>query len=177
MVKIDVGRFCRQFFLAWIAMWFSLTCHAAVPLQPEEAPELDEVTDLIKRSSPPPGVLFVVREFDEEAFMWIVPRIEYYVYLLRNRFAGLPLAVVSHGDEMATLTSANRDEYLSVHKSIQQLVMELDVEFYICGAFAANIGLTYEDFPDYIEVAPFGPARITDYLSIGYEMISLELVW
>ena len=78
---------------------------------------------------------------------------------------------------MATLTTTNRDEYLSVHNSIQQLAMELDVEFYVCGAFAASIGLTNEDFPDYIEVAPFGPARITDYLSIGYEMISLELVW
>lgn len=142
-----------------------------------ELPELDEIAWLVSQDAPPPGVIFEIREYDEDALFWVAPRLERYVEMLRGRFPNLPIAVLSHGDEMLALTSANGEAFARVHRIARRLVADYGLAFHVCGAFAAMNGLTADDFPDYIDVVPFGPSQVADYRDVGYELISLELTW
>lgn len=154
------------------ALAFSLTIE-----RPSITPEIDDIHSILKLKIPPHGVLFTIMESDEEALEWITPRLLYYTDLLRNDHPDMPIAIVSHGDEILMLTSEKRPDYASMHDDVERLVTEFGVEFNICGSFAAFNGLDESDFPAYIQVVPFGPASITDYKSVGYKQVSIELVW
>ena len=148
-----------------------------VVAQPQDTPELSLIDEILREQTSPSGVLFVIREYEEDALSWVTPRLDYYVYLLRARDASLPLAVVSHGDEMLALTTDNQGTYAPLHEKIRRLVFKQGVEFHVCGNFAQMNGLSSEDFPDYIDVVPFGPAQIADYQALGYRLVDLELTW
>lgn len=161
-----------------------LLCAAAVVLAmtaansadiPDELPELEQITEIVEADAPPAGVVFVIYEYDEAALAWIMPRLLYYVTLLRERFADLSISVVSHGDEMLSLTRENAAVYDDVHFVLETLVNDHDVLFHVCGAFAILNDLDGSDFPDAIDVIPFGPAQVNDYKSLDYVMIDLEL--
>ncbi|MEA3302933.1 MAG: hypothetical protein U9Q75_06645, partial [Pseudomonadota bacterium] len=53
---------------------------------PDELPELEQVNAIINVDEAPPGVVFVIYEYDESALTWIMPRLVYYVTLLNQRF-------------------------------------------------------------------------------------------
>ncbi|HBH36336.1 MAG TPA: hypothetical protein DDW45_08315 [Gammaproteobacteria bacterium] len=142
---------------------------------PDELPELEQVSAVINADEAPSGVVFVVYEYDESALTWIMPRLVYYVTLMHQRFPDLPVAVVSHGDEMLSLTKENAEIYPEVHFDLETLVKELDVVFHVCGSFAALNDIAESDFPDVIDVVPFGPAQVSDYRSLDYQVIDVEL--
>jgi intracellular sulfur oxidation DsrE/DsrF family protein len=142
-----------------------------------ELPELGDIQWIVKQDEAPPGVVFDIREYDEDALVWVGPRLERYVELLRQRFPGLPVAVISHGDEMLALQARNRPRYPRVHRIAQHLANDLHILIQVCGTFAALNGIGEDDFPDYIEVVPYGPSQLADYLQIGYEHVTLELTW
>jgi len=159
-----------------------LICSIALSLasaneHPKQLPELDEILAIIHADKPPEGVVFTLYEYEEDALEWVVPRLSYYVDLLRERYQGLPIAVVSHGDEILSLTTEQRSLYKGVHKALQKLVKMKSVSFHICGTYAAYNGLSEQDFPDYIDVVPFGPSQIANYERVGYQMIELGLTW
>lgn len=157
--------------LAWCLLSLSATAARL------ELPELDEIDWLVGQERAPPGVIFEIREYDEDALVWVVPRLERYVQILRKRFPDPSIAVLSHGDEMLALTSANREAFARVHRIARHLVEDYDLTFHVCGTFAAMNGLTTGDFPDYIDVVSFGPSQVADYKDLGYELIGLELTW
>ena len=142
---------------------------------PDELPELEQIDAVINATEAPPGVVLVIYEYDESALTWIMPRLLYYVTLIHQRFAGLSVAVVSHGDEMLSLTKENAGVYPEVHFDLETLVKELDVVFHVCGSFATLNDLAESDFPDVIDVVPFGPAQVSDYKSLDYIVIDVEL--
>ena len=78
---------------------------------------------------------------------------------------------------MLALTRANQGEYASLHETIRALELERHVAFHVCGSFAQQSGLTSEDFPDYVDVVPFGPAQIADYRALGFQLVDVELTW
>ena len=142
-----------------------------------ELPEIDEINWITEQQSPPQGVVFDIREYDVDALEWVGPRLVRYVELLRARFPDIPIAVVSHGDEMLALKKSNHDQYKRVHKLAKQLVNDYNVNFHICGSYVAFNELMVGDFPDYLDVVPFGPTQIADYREVGFEHITLELTW
>ena len=85
--------------------------------------------------------------------------------------------VLSHGDEVIALTATNAIEYAGVHDTIRKITEKYGVDFQVCGAFAAFNGLSEGDFPSFIDVVPYGPSSISDYRSLKFELIDLELTW
>ena len=142
---------------------------------PDELPELEQINAIIKAEEAPPGVVFVTYEYDESALTWIIPRLVYYVTLIHQRFPDLAVAVVSHGEEMLSLTKENAEIYPEVHFDLETLVKELDVVFHVCGSFASLNDIAESDFPDIIDVVPFAPAQVSDYKSLDYVVIDAEL--
>jgi intracellular sulfur oxidation DsrE/DsrF family protein len=60
-----------------------------------------------------------------------------------------------------------------VHKTVQSLVAS-DVPVHVCGTHASWKGVSADDFPDYIDVAPAGPTEIRNYQEMGYVLIEVE---
>jgi intracellular sulfur oxidation DsrE/DsrF family protein len=45
------------------------------------------------------------------------------------------------------------------------------VPLHVCETHANWYGVTAEDFPDYVNVAPSGPAQLAAYREMGYDLI------
>ncbi len=163
--------------IGWSILWFAVGLGAAVAQQdPTEYPEQDRVAALLMHE-PPGGVLFLVMEQDEEALTWVLPRLLHYTRQIRRKWPDLPVAVLSHGAEMMGLLEAYRPLYPRIHEDFRQLVEELDAVFHVCGAYAALSDLTAADFPDLVDVVPFGPAEIENYRGMDFAVVSVELSW
>jgi intracellular sulfur oxidation DsrE/DsrF family protein len=145
--------------------------------KPGETPELEDILYIIRKDEAPSGVVMHTREYDEAAFYWVAPRLEYYVLLIRKKFPALPLVILSHGDEIRSLTTAMASKYADVHSIIRRLVEKQGVDFQICGAYAAMNDLDESAYPGYVNVIPSAPTALSDYRDLGYEMISIELTW
>jgi intracellular sulfur oxidation DsrE/DsrF family protein len=155
-----------------------LACAASSGLAEEEPlPEQADVDRILRLEEEPSGVVFEIREYDEEALSWVAARMRQYISQLRARYPDLDIAVLSHGDEMFSLRTEARANYPRLHDLVQHLVEEEGVNFHVCGIFAASNGMTPEDFPNFVDVSPSGPEQLQDYLNLGYRMVTLELTW
>ena len=143
----------------------------------DDLPELDEVQAIADMAEPPLGVVFTIREFDEDALEWVLPRVAEYVKVLRQKLPEINLAMMSHGDELVAASIGQRKHYPAMHRLLEKLSQEDKLIFHVCNTAAGMLGLQEEDFPDYINVVPFGPSQVQDYLSMGYELVDLELTW
>ncbi len=166
---------CRALFLMLLLTPLAAAVSGGSSDIPDELPELEQINVIINAHEAPPGVVFVIYEYDESALTWIMPRLVYYTTLLNQRFPDLTVAVVSHGDEMLSLTTDNADVYPEVHFDLEVLVKELDVLFHVCGSFATLNDVEESDFPDSVDVVPFAPAQVSDYKSLDYVVIDAEL--
>jgi len=118
-------------------------------------------------------VVFEIVEGDEDALAGLLPRLRQAIAQLRQRFPEIELAVVSHGGEQFALQSQYREQYHSIHQGVQSL-SEDHVPVHVCGAHAGWYGVSPEDFPDYVDVAPSGPAQINQYVELGYTLVRIE---
>jgi intracellular sulfur oxidation DsrE/DsrF family protein len=145
--------------------------------QAEEYPEKPDILDIVNDTSPPSGVIFVIKEYDVDALEWVLPRVEHYLFLLHKKLPELPVAMMSHGDELIAASTTHKAKYPSMHKLLLKLTKKDGLVFHICNTAARMNGLSESDFPDYVNVVPFGPAQVEDYLAIGYQLVDLELTW
>ena len=162
--------------LLFLVLLAASACAEELP-KPDETPELEDILYITRQAEEPEGVLLHTREYDESAFYWVAPRLEYYVVLLRKAYPSLPLVILSHGDEMSALTLPNISKYREVHEIIQRLVETYEVDFQVCGRFAAINDLDESDFPGFVHMIPSAPTALADYRDLGYELISIELTW
>jgi intracellular sulfur oxidation DsrE/DsrF family protein len=128
---------------------------------------------LLNQNEAPEGVVFEIVTGDQDALDWAIPRTRHYIEQLRHRFPDLPIAVVTHGQEMFTLQKNNEYGSQAVHQQVKSLVEQQHVTLHVCGTYAGWKGLAEEDFPDYVDVAAAGPAQINDYLALGYVKIRI----
>jgi intracellular sulfur oxidation DsrE/DsrF family protein len=133
-----------------------------------------QVNDLLARAEPPPGVVFEVAQRQESALEWALPEIKRHVEQLRKRFPNLKFAVVTHGKEEFALLRSKADEYSAVHTAVRTLTQDEDIPVHVCGTHASWFDKQPEDFPDYVDVAPAGPAQINDYRALGYERVMVR---
>jgi intracellular sulfur oxidation DsrE/DsrF family protein len=64
-------------------------------------------------------------------------------------------------------------ENMEIHQQVQALVAE-DVPVHVCETHAGWYGVTAEDFPDYVDVAPTGPGQVSLYQELGYDLIVID---
>jgi hypothetical protein len=67
--------------------------------------------------------------------------LERYVERLRQRYPELPVAVISHGDEVLAPQARNRHRYKRVHRIAEHLVKDLHILIQVCSTFAALNGI------------------------------------
>lgn len=130
-----------------------------------------EVARLLAADKAPPGVVFEIVSADERALEWAVPKVSGYAEKLRARFPGLPIAVVTHGNEQFALRADAQSRYAALHRQVQALSTRDDVPVHICGAYADMRGVAPEAFPKYVDVAPSGPSQIRAYRDLGYVLV------
>lgn len=149
----------------WLLFW-SGTVLAAASDRAVEA--------LLGAEQAPEGVVFEIASGDSTSLEWALPRIQRYVKVLRDRFPGLEIAVVSHGREQFSLTEDKRESAPKVHQDVQRLVRDDSVPVHVCETYAEWNGVGAEQFPDYVQVAAEGPAQVRAYQELGYTLIKLR---
>ena len=133
-----------------------------------------DVDRLLKAAETPVGVVFEIVEGEEDALRWALPEVVRLSTQLRQRFPGLPIAVVTHGREQFGLLANEAEGSLaSIHDKAQQLQAE-EIDLHVCGVHAGWDGYAVEDFPAYVDVAASGPAQIRDYRNLGFELIEIQ---
>jgi intracellular sulfur oxidation DsrE/DsrF family protein len=133
----------------------------------------EDVEVLLARSESPQGVVFEIVEVDEAALEELLPQVRDAIKKIRNKFPDTEFAVVSHGREEFALQTRYQDENAEIHQQVQSLVAD-DVPVHVCETHAGWYGVTAEDFPEYVNVAPTGPGQIKLYQELGYELIVIE---
>lgn len=142
----------------------------ACPLQSAANQEVDNI---LARATVPDGVVFEIVETDETALQQLLPLIRISIERIRAKFPRTDFAVVSHGKEEFALQTRFQSELPAIHDAVKSLVAE-DIPVYVCATHAGWYGVSAEDFPDYVNVAPSGPSQINLYLELGYERVVIE---
>jgi len=132
-----------------------------------------DVDRLLAQQESPFGVVFEIVEADESALEELIPQVRETIARIRARFPETEFAVVSHGREEFALQSRYQGEHAQIHQQVQVLVAE-DVPVHVCETHAGWYGVSAEDFPEYVNVAPTGPGQIRLYEELGYELIVIE---
>ena len=133
----------------------------------------EDLQQILNKPEAPEGVVFEIVEGDEQALESILPRVKKAIEQIRQRFPQTDFAVVSHGREEFALQTENQQSLPAIHQQVQSLVAD-DVPVHVCETHAGWYGVTAEDFPDYVDVAPTGPGQINLYMEMGYELIVME---
>lgn len=128
----------------------------------------ESTADVLAYKKAPAGVVFEIVSGDEDFLEQALPKVRKDIANLRKRFPGLPIVVVSHGNEQFALTRDNRDDHENSQDQVQSLVTDNNVTFHVCGTYARMRNVDEDEFPDYVDVAPHGPEQIKAYLDLGY---------
>lgn len=123
---------------------------------------------LLSRKTAPPGVVFEIVDSDPNALDLALPWVKNAAQRLKARFPTMPMAVVSHGQEMFALQTHKRSYNGNIHQLAQSLSREQGIQVHVCETYANRRGLATEDFPAYVDVAPEGPAQIRNYEALDY---------
>ena len=123
---------------------------------------------LLSRQVAPPGVVFEIVDRDPGALDVALPWVKQAAKRLKTRFPGLPMALVTHGQEMFALQTGKRADNLAVHQIVESLSRDEGIPVHVCETYAGRRGLAVEDFPAYVNVAPEGPAQIRNYEALDY---------
>jgi intracellular sulfur oxidation DsrE/DsrF family protein len=133
----------------------------------------DEVSEFLQLKPVPDGIVFEIVEAGEDDLVELLPKVRKIIKNIRNEHPNIDFAVVSHGREEFALQSKYQGDYSDVHDNVLSLVAE-DVPVYVCETHAGWYGVSAEDFPDYVKVAPTGPGQIALYEELGYHLIVIE---
>ena len=155
---------------------FATIIHAEETRSPSMFPEQDEINHILSGSMPE-GVLFLVMEHDEEALLWVLPRVIHYTGQLREKWSELSVVLLSHGDEMFALMSESGTLYPEIVEMAEKLVTQHKVLFNVCGAFASQEGVSGSEFQNFVDVVPFAPAEIENYRNLEFKVINIEQTW
>jgi intracellular sulfur oxidation DsrE/DsrF family protein len=129
---------------------------------------------ILSASTAPEGVVFEIITGDPDGLRWAIPRVQADIKRLRDKFPELPVAIVTHGQEMFAMQETAAKQNQPVHQTVQSLTQDQNIPVYVCGTYASRRGLAEEDFPDYVDVAAAGPAQINDYVALGYKRVIIS---
>lgn len=149
-----------------LTAWIGLVALVALTDPASAAPlTLDE---LLARPVAPPGVVFEIVDRDPGALAVALPWVKQAAQRLKARHPGLPMALVTHGNEMFALQNGQRADNEAIHQIAQSLSRDDGIPVHVCETYAGWRGLAAEDFPAYVDVAPAGPTQIRNYEALDY---------
>ncbi|MDP3585644.1 MAG: hypothetical protein Q8R61_11005 [Thiobacillus sp.] len=154
-----MNQLLKQVMPVWIVLLALVGPAAAAPATLEE---------LLARPVAPAGVVFEVVDRDPGALEVALPWVKQAAQRLKAHHPGLPMALVTHGNEMFALQTGKRAGNEGIHQIAQSLSRDDGIPVHVCETYAGRRGLAAEDFPDYIDVAPTGPTQIRNYEALDY---------
>lgn len=123
--------------------------------------------ELLARPEAPHGVVFEIVDRDPRALEVGLPWVKQAAKKLKARFPALPMALVTHGQEMFALQTNKQADAPAVHQIAESLSKD-GIPVHVCETFAGWRGIGAENFPAYIDVAPAGPTQIHNYEALDY---------
>ncbi|MEW6120472.1 MAG: hypothetical protein AB1593_10335 [Pseudomonadota bacterium] len=128
----------------------------------------DTLEGVLARTPAPAGVVFEIVDRDPGALEYALPWVRQAAERLRARHPALPMALVTHGQEMFALQASQRDRNPEVHQLVETLGREQSIPVHVCEIHAGWRGLGAEHFPAYVDVAPNGPSQLRNYEMLDY---------
>lgn len=132
------------------------------------------VNALINANIEPEGVVFELVEYKVDAWDWVAPKIKQLTEQLKRKYPNLDIAIISHGNEQFQLTRKN----LAKNQNTAFLLNNLSkqgVGIHVCGVNSSWNGVSEDEYMDIVDVAVSGPAKLNDYINLGYVPIMLEM--
>ena len=126
---------------------------------------------LLAKPTPPAGVVFEIVDRDPQALELALPWVKQAAERLEERFPGVPMALVTHGQEMFALQEKDKEKNAALHEQVQSLKRDKGIPVHVCETYASWKGVAPEAFPSYIDVAPSGPAQINNYIALDYQRL------
>jgi len=124
--------------------------------------------DQILSRERPAGVVFEIVDRDPQALEFALPWVKQAAEKLEERFPGVPMALVTHGQEMFALQGSYKEKNAAVHEQVKSLKEKQGIPVHVCETYAGWKGLGPEAFPSYVDVAPSGPSQINNYIALDY---------
>lgn len=137
------------------------------------APVFQDIESILERRDAPEGVVIEIVSGDRDLLDEAMPLARDYVTRLRARFPDLEIAVVTHGKEQFALTREHKQDHEQAHATVKELVSIAKVPVHICETYAGMNQIDASQFPDYVDVAPSGPAQINNYRELGYLVVRI----
>lgn len=154
-------RFLRAF-LFLLFPWLMLGAAHASTLSLEQ---------LLAKPTAPAGVVFEIVDRDPQALQYALPWVKQAAEKLEERFPGVPMALVTHGQEMFALQEKDKGKNAALHEQVQSLKRDKNIPVHVCETYASWKGVAPEAFPSYVDVAPSGPAQINNYIALDYQRL------
>jgi intracellular sulfur oxidation DsrE/DsrF family protein len=127
---------------------------------------------LIKANVEPVGVVFELIEWGDNTWQWAAPMIRDLKAQLQDKYPKIEIAIVSHGGEQFQLTRKKAKEQPRAISLLKNIV-EDGTNLYVCGTHSSWKNIPETDYIDIVNVAVSGPAKINDYINLGYVPIQL----
>lgn len=162
--RSDATKYMQRQFIYTILMILAVSAMRAY------ASDIDE---LLKYDERPAGVVIEIVSGDPDLLEELLPEVQDAIQRLHKQYPGLPIAIVSHGQELFLLTRENQSNAPEVHSIVKQLTSDNNVDVHVCGTYAGWKGVSETAFPDYVDVTHAGPAQINNYEELDYELITL----
>ncbi len=131
------------------------------------------VKRLIQSNSAPIGVVFELIESDKRTWQWAAPLIKSLRTQLKEKYPDIEIAVVSHGREQFQLTQKRAKHQKQAISILKDLVIKEGVDLHVCGTHSSWYDIDPNSYLDIVDVAVSGPAKINDYINLGYQPIQL----
>ncbi|MBT4123052.1 MAG: DsrE family protein [Candidatus Ruthia sp.] len=131
------------------------------------------VSHLIQADNNPDGVVFELIESDKRTWEWAAPMIKDLKDQLKEKYPEIEIAVVSHGREQFQLTKKRANRQKGAISILEDLVRKEDVSLHVCGTHSSWYDIPESSYIDIVDVAVSGPAKINDYINLGYQPIQL----
>ncbi len=124
--------------------------------------------DILAKTTPPAGIVFEIVDRDPQALEFALPWVKQAAERIKQRFPGVPMALVTHGQEMFALQSNFKEKNAAVHEQVKSLKDDQGIPVHVCETYAGWKGLGPEAFPAYVDVAPSGPSQVNNYIALDY---------
>ena len=135
--------------------------------------QLSAVQALIVADLDPDGVVFEIITWKDNSWDWAAPMLQTATRQLRDKYPGIEIALVSHGNELFDLALENNHRLNPAMQTLQSLSEE-QVDFYVSGDYAKYKHLGTKDFLPFVDVSPSGSAQLQDFINLGFSHIVLE---
>ncbi len=131
------------------------------------------VNRLIQANDEPAGVVFELIESDKNTWTWAAPMIKDLKDQLKEKYPDIEIAVVSHGREQFQLIKKRAKRQKAAISILEDLVRKEAVSLHVCGTHSSWYDIPTGSYIDIVDVAVSGPAKINDYINLGYQPIQL----